>query len=251
MRRLALFIMLMAAPCFVGLPCAADTVLVAVAANFKDTQDALGGLFEKKTGHVVASSSGSTGKLFAQAQNGAPFQVFLSADVSHAEKLEQAGLTVKGSRFTYAIGRLALYSATLDALTEGPNLLSPGKLKHLAIANPETAPYGAAAIETMKALAAWDALKDHHIVYAENIAQAFQFAESGAAEAGFVAYAQVLKKRAAKYWLVPAQYHAPLRQDAVLLAPGAQSVAARTYLDFLRGPDARALIEASGYTTEK
>ena len=222
------------------------SVLVAVSANFQETQASLAKTFAAKTSIAVESTPGSTGKLYAQITNGAPFHIFLSADSEHAEKLEAAEAAIKGSRFTYAIGKLALYSASLPG-TKDVALLKSDAVKHLAIADPETAPYGAAAVFVLKTLDLYDALKPK-LVQGESIAQAFQFTQSGAAEAGFVALSQVIKLPSDRYWVVPEKLHPPITQDAVLLKPGEANAQAKAYLAFLRGPEARKIIAAAGYT---
>lgn len=219
-------------------------VLVAVAANFKVTCEALGKDFGAKHGAEVAVSSGSTGKLFAQITHGAPFEVFLSADSAHVDKLEAAGAAVAGTRQTYAIGRLALYSARFTA---NEALLEEGSpVRQLSIANPETAPYGAAAVAVLQGMGGWAAWEGK-LVFGENIAQAFQFAETGSADAAFAAYAQVKGLASERYWLVPAERHAPLRQDGVVLQPGKENPLAQRFLDYLREDAARKVISDSGY----
>lgn len=225
---------------------ASAPVLVAVSANFQETQASLAKTFAAKTGIAVESTSGSTGKLYAQITNGAPFHIFLSADSEHAEKLEAADAAIKGSRFTYAVGQLVLYSASLRGVKDA-SLLKTDAVKHLAIADPETAPYGTAAVFTLKALDLYDAVKPK-LVQGESIAQAFQFVQSGAAEAGFVARSQVIKMPEKYYWIVPETLHPAIAQEAVLLKPGADNQSAKAYLAFLRGPEARKIIAAAGYT---
>ena len=224
------------------------TVYVAVASNFAAPLGELTKAFEKKTGAAVKSSSGSTGKLFAQIENGGPFEVFLSADTAHVDLLMNENLAEKESRFTYAIGRLALYAPRFAQVSE--DTLKEESVRHLAIANPETAPYGAAAVETLRGLGLWESFKDR-VVYGENIAQTLQFVESGAAEAGFAAYAQVVKRDAKSYWLVPDDRHAPIRQDACLLVAGKGNAAARAFLDFLKSDEGVKIIESFGYSVEK
>lgn len=224
-------------------------VLVAVASNFKETQDEIAAAFKAKTNIPVESSAGSTGKLYAQTLNGAPWQIFLSADREHADKLEAAGATAKDARFTYAVGKLVLYSPALPGVQEGA-LLKADALKHLATADPETAPYGAAAMFVLKALGLMDRLQPK-LVQGENIAQTFQFIDSGAAEAGLIALAQVMKRPADHYWVIPEKLYPPIEQDAVLLKVGNDNPAAKAYFEFLRGPEARAIIERAGYAVPK
>ncbi len=228
---------------------AAGEARIAVAANFAVPAGALAGEFSRSTGHTLAVSPGSTGKLYAQVRNGAPFDVLLAADEETPRRMEREELAVPGSRFTYALGKLALWSPTNGFVDDKGEILKRGTFKRLAIANPRLAPYGAAAVETMKRLGVWGLLEDR-LVEGENIAQAFQFVASGNADLGFVALSQITGRgtaRAGSYWLVPHSLHAPLRQDAVLLAAGAQNPAARDFLAYLRGGRARELIGAYGY----
>lgn len=226
----------------------AGTVHVAVASNFAEAQEALAKAFQAKAGHAIKASPGSTGKLYAQVKNGGPFEIFLSADDTHVEELIDDKLGVATTRFTYAIGRLALYAPALKPVAEGT--LKSTAIKHLSIANPKVAPYGEAAMETLKNLGLLDAFKDR-TVYGENIAQTLQFVDSGAAEAGFVAYAQVKKFDADTFWLVPAESHAPIKQDAVLLSAGKNNAAAIAYLAYIRSDDGQKIIESFGYSVEK
>jgi len=221
------------------------TVNVAVAANFATVQAELAQRFTQQTGDTVRASVGSTGQLYAQIKNGAPFDVLLSADAERPKQLEAESLAVKGSRFTYAVGQLALYAPRDSTTAVGPDLLK-GTFAHVAIANPKIAPYGAAAIETLRHLGA-DTTLGGRVVQGENIGQALQFVQSGAADFGFVAYSQVLKEPAKTYWLVPADYHSAIVQDAVLLRPGERNSAARAYLEFLRTPDAQEVVRSFGY----
>ncbi len=222
----------------------ADTVLVAVAANFSAVAEELAPLFTAATGHEVRHSFGATGQLFTQITQGAPFEVFLSADAERPARAVADGLAVEGTVFTYAVGRLALYG--LDA-ADAEGVLAAGQVHHLAIADPETAPYGRAAVETLAALGLTE-LYAGKLVTGESITQALQFVESGSAELGFVAASQVHGKAGA--WMVPPDLHRPIRQDAVLLAAGADNPAARAYLEFLRSDAAVAVITAAGYAVE-
>ena len=226
----------------------ADEVLVAVAANFAGPMKEVAAAFEKETGHKVLVSSGSTGKLAEQVRNGAPFQLFLSADDQAPARLESEGKAVAGSRFTYAVGRLALWSPWPGFVDPQGEVLRKGDFRHLAAANPKLAPYGAAAFEVMRKLGLLGALEGK-LVQGENISQTHQFVESGNAELGFVALSQVRQGTAGSgsVWLVPEELHAPLRQDAALLAPGKGKPAAEALLSFLKGEKARALIRSFGY----
>jgi molybdate transport system substrate-binding protein len=224
----------------------AETISVAVAANFTSTAEQLAPLFTAETGHEVSYSFGSTGQLYAQISQGAPFQVFLSADAQRPAMIIAEELGVEGTAFTYALGALALYSTSMD-VSGGEVVLRAGMFDKLAIADPVSAPYGQAALETLEQLDLLDEIEPK-LVTGENIAQTLQFVESGSAELGFVAASQVLGK--AGVWPVPQGYYRPIRQDAVLLKTGEDSEAARSFVDFLRSETARAVIEASGYRVE-
>ncbi|ODT77444.1 MAG: molybdate ABC transporter substrate-binding protein [Pelagibacterium sp. SCN 64-44] len=224
----------------------ADQVSVAVAANFTKVAEELAPIFKAETGHDVVYSFGATGQLYTQITQGAPFEVLLAADDERPSKAVADGLGVEGSVFTYAIGALALYSTSLD-LADGKAVLDGGGFDKLAIADPETAPYGRAAVETLTALGLVDAVTPK-LVTGENISQTLQFVESGNAELGFVAASQVVGKSGV--WIVPAELFEPIRQDAVLLKTGEANPAAQAYVDFLRSDKAVAVIEAAGYVVE-
>lgn len=225
----------------------ASEVRVAVAANFTEPAREIARGFEAATGHRAVLSFGSSGQFYAQIANGAPFEVFLSADVERPQKAEAEGLAVPGTRFTYATGRLVLWSRT-PGLVTGQATLARGGFERLAIADPKTAPYGLAAVETLKTLGLYDRLSGK-LVQGASIAQAYQFASTGAAEVGFVALSQVAKTRGGSRWVVPAHLHSPIAQQAVLLKPGADDPAARAFLVYLKGPQARAVIRRYGYET--
>ena len=224
----------------------ADTVIVAVAANFTKVAEQLAPLFKAETGHDVTYSFGATGQLYTQISQGAPFEVFLAADDERPTKAVTDGFAVDGTLFTYAIGALALYSTSLD-LSDGAAVLQGGDFDKLAIADPATAPYGAAAMETLAKLGLTEVVASK-LVTGENITQTLQFIESGNAELGFVAASQVVGKPGV--WLVPSQDYSPIRQDAVLLKTGSQSVAANAYVAFLKSQAALAVIKAAGYGVE-
>lgn len=234
-------------------PAAADEAVVAVAANFTEVAEQLEKEFERQSGHTLTFVAGSTGKLYAQIANGAPFDVFLSADQERPERLEKERLAVAGSRFTYATGRLTLWSAEPGRVGgDGAATLRRGEFRRLAIANPDLAPYGAAAKETLEKLGLWQRLADK-IVMGETIGQAHTLVASGNAELGFVALSSVLSPRnptKGSRWDLPPNLHSPIRQDAVLLAKGAGNPAARRFLDFLRSEKAKAVIRRYGYSTE-
>jgi molybdate transport system substrate-binding protein len=219
---------------------------VAVAANFAGAQQELAQRFTESTGFRVETALGSSGQLFAQISNGAPFHVFLSADRERPEALEAAGFAEAGSRFSYAEGRLVLFGPGLDSVRSGGADLRERADVRVSLANPETAPYGAAAVQVLEALGVFASLAPR-LAQGESVAQAEQFVRSGAAELGFLSLAQVVGEPDSTYWLIPSELHAPLLQDAVLLQAGASHPAARAYLDFLRGGEARRIIQAHGY----
>lgn len=223
----------------------AAEVKVAVAANFTDAVKEIGALFAKASGHTAVFSFGPTGGLYNQITQAAPFEVFLSADDTTPAKAIKEGFGVEGTSYTYATGKLVLFSKT-DGLKLGEQTLKDGKFEKLAIANPKTAPYGTAAVETMQKLGVYDALKGK-IVEGNNIAQTFQFVDTGNAEVGFVAFSQVALKPSGSRWVVPASMHKTIAQDAVLLKTGANNEAAKAFLAFLKGPEARKVIEKYGY----
>jgi molybdate transport system substrate-binding protein len=227
----------------------ADEVRIAVAANFAAPAKLIAADFAQETGHRAVLSIGATGKFHAQITNGAPFDVLLAADDESPARLDRDGRTVAGSRFTYATGRLVLWSAKPGVVDGAGEVLKTGGFKHLALANPRVAPYGQAAIETLTALGLLDALRVN-LVQAENIAQAHQFVSTGNAELGFVAVAQVVRQGRiveGSGWIVPAALHAPIRQDAVLLEAGCGKPAAEAWMRFLRSDKARAVIRSFGY----
>lgn len=232
-----------------GLPALAAETKVAVAANFTDAAKEIAQAFTAETGHQAVLSFGSTGQLFTQISQGAPFEIFLAADQLRPEKAEQDGFAVAGSRFTYAVGKLILWSKAAGFVSS-PDILSSGAYEKLAIANPKTAPYGAAAVEVLMALNAYDAVQGR-LVQGNNIAQTYQFVESGNAELGFVARSQIVGHKEGSQWAVPDELYTAIRQDAVLLQSGANNDAARAFLEFLKSPAAKAVIEKYGYGSEK
>ncbi len=218
---------------------------VAVAANFTAAAKEIGVLFAKATGHEAILIFGATGQLYTQITQGAPFDIFLAADKARPKRAVENGYAIGGSRFTYATGRLVLFSRDESGVKNG-TILTRGEFSRLAIANPATAPYGAAAIATMKALGVYETLKPR-IVRGNNIAQAYQFVYTGNAEIGFVARAQVAENRQGFYWDVPQELHPAIAQDAVLLNQGADNEAARAFLTFLKSGEARDVKEKYGY----
>nr|WP_246008598.1 molybdate ABC transporter substrate-binding protein [Afifella aestuarii] len=226
---------------------AAAETNVAVAANFTEAAKEIAAAFEEKTGDEATLSFGSTGQLYTQISQDAPFEVFLAADDERPAKAVSEGYAVEGSAFTYAIGKIVLWSTDAD-LVNGEDTLKSGDFNKISIANPTTAPYGAAAVETMKALGVYEDLEPK-IVQGNNIAQAFQFVQTGNAELGFVALSQIAASDEGSRWEVPADLYTPIKQDAVLLKKGEESAAAKAFLDFLKGPEAGAIIEKYGYGT--
>jgi molybdate transport system substrate-binding protein len=229
-------------------PVRADKTHVAVAANFNEPAREIAALFRKKTGHEAILITGASGAFYTQITHGAPFEVFLSADEERPRLAAENGFAVRDSRFTYAIGKLVLWSRVVD-VTDGAAALKAGNFRKLSIANPASAPYGAAAVDTMKALEVWDALQPK-LVQGSSIAQAFQFIDTRNAELGFIALAQLYGVKGGTRWIVPDKFHAPILQDAVLLKKGANNKAAKAFLAFLKGPEARAVIERFGYAIE-
>lgn len=229
----------------------AEEVRVAVAANFLATLDEIVITFEQDTGHTAAVSSGSSGKLYAQIKNGAPFDVFFSADVMRPKLMEEEGLAVQGSRFTYAVGRLTLWGpARVEG--NGISMVLSDRVEHVAIANPKTAPYGTAAKEVLQALGFWERLQNR-LVRGENVGQTFHFVFSKNAQLGFVALSQVMGPKvdeAGSRWDVPTHLYTPLRQQAVLLRNGRRNEAARAFLDYVKGITSRNIIERFGYGLE-
>jgi molybdate transport system substrate-binding protein len=227
----------------------ADTVLVAVASNFTKPMTEIAAAFEKATGHSADLSFGSSGKFVSQLENGGPYEVFLSADDKNPMKLEQTGLAVENSRFTYALGTLVLWSAAPSLVDDQGQILSKGGFKHLALADPKLAPYGAAAVEVLKNLNLFDKLQPL-FVQGENIAQTHQFISTGNAELGFIALSQVIDNGrigTGSGWIIPNDRYKPIRQDAVLLKNGAENPAAQALLKFLKSPEALEIIKKYGY----
>ncbi len=228
----------------------AEEVQVAVAANFTAPMQAIAAEFAKDTGHRALLAFGATGKFYAQIHHGAPFEVLLAADATTPAKLEGEGATLAGSRFTYAIGTLVLWSPREGYVDGNGEVLKKADFQHLALANPKTAPYGVAALATLARLGIAEETLQGRLVLGENITQAHQFVATGNAELGFIALSQVYqdgKVTSGSAWIVPAEYHAPIRQDAVILAKGKDNPAAAALVDYLKGPKATALIRAYGY----
>ncbi|WP_436199105.1 molybdate ABC transporter substrate-binding protein [Astrobacterium formosum] len=226
-------------------PATAAQVNVAVAANFTEPAKEIAASFKQKTGHEAILSFGASGQFYNQIVQDAPFAIMLSADDERPKKLVSGGLGVAESRFTYAVGKLVLWSKTPD-LVKGEATLKSGSFAKLSIANPAAAPYGAAAIETLKSLGVYDALQAK-IVQGNSIAQAFQFVDTGNAELGFVALSQLAGNTSGSRWMVPQNLFKPILQDAVLLKKGAANEAATAFMAYLKGPEARVVIEKYGY----
>ena len=229
-----------------AVPALADDVPVAVAANFTEPAKEIAAAFAAKTGDHAILSFGSSGQFYTQISQGAPFQVFLSADPDRPKRIEQEGLGVPGTRFTYAIGQLVLFSRTPGLVDDRGAVLAAGSFNKIAIADPAAAPYGVAAIQTMTRLGVLAKLQPK-IVKGTSITQTYQFVQSGAAELGFVALSQVIGEVGGSRWLVPAADHAPIDQQAILLWTGAKSASARAFLAFLKSPEALAIIKRNGY----
>jgi molybdate transport system substrate-binding protein len=226
-------------------PAVAGQTYVAVAANFTEPGKEIAALFKQQTGQEAVLSFGASGPFLTQITEGAPFQVFLSADQERPKAAVEKGLAVPGAVFTYAIGRLALWSKVLD-VTNGEAALKAGAFSKLSIANPVAAPYGTAAIEAMKALGVYDAIQPR-IVQGASIAQAFGFIDTKNAELGFVALSQLKNVTEGTRWLVPLNLYTPIRQDAALLKTGENDEVSKAFLAFLKRPEARAIIEKYGY----
>lgn len=230
----------------------AEEIRIAVASNFTAPMKDIVKEFEKSSGHRVKISFGSSGKFFAQIQHGAPFQAFFSADQAKPKALEKVGLVIPESRFTYAIGALALWSSKPGFVDDNASRLKSGNFNKLALANPKLAPYGAAAVEVLDSLKLKKATVKKW-VRGENIAQTYQFVSTGNTDMGFVALSQVMAKdkiNEGSAWIIPAELYNPIRQDAVLLQRGKNSQATQALLRFVRSEKAKGIIESYGYMTQ-
>jgi len=224
----------------------AEEIRIAGASNFADTLKDISVLFEKQTGHKISVSSGSSGSHYAMIINGAPFDAFFSADVERPRLLEEAGAIIPGSRFTYALGRLVLWSSEDGVVDPEGRILERGDYKRLAIANPKLAPYGKAAQEVLEARGVWTKIQ-HRVVRGESISQTFQFVHTGNAQLGFVALSQLSrpgKGVQGSHWTVPRNLYAPIEQQAVLLK---DNDTARAFLAFVQSTEIRQLIQVYGY----
>ncbi len=230
---------------------AAEVAMVAVATNFAEVMERVEADFERDSPHAITITTGSTGQLFAQISNGAPFDLLLAADQARPERLEAEGLAVPGTRFSYALGHLSLWSADPSAIgAHGVATLRAGAFRRLALANPELAPYGAAARQVLDRLGLYQELSER-IVLGENVGQTYAMVASGNAELGFVARSSVLgASGGGSRWDVPPTLHEPIRQDVVLLARAEDNSAARDLLAYLRRPETRAVIRGFGYGVE-
>jgi molybdate transport system substrate-binding protein len=244
-RALAVTVLALLAGATVSSPSTAGEVKVAVAANFTEAAKEIGALFEKATGDKAVFSFGATGQLYTQITQDAPFEVFLSADQKTPKKAVSEGFAIGDTLFTYAIGKVVLFSKDKD-LVKGEETLKSGNFTKIAIANPETAHYGAAGVEVLKKLGVYDVLAPK-IVQGNNIAQAYQFVDTGNAELGFVALSQVIGKDEGSRWIVPADLYAPIAQDAVLLKKVEGNPVAKAFLTFLKGNEGAAVFEKFGY----
>jgi molybdate transport system substrate-binding protein len=241
-------IILVFAPVLTMTPAIAEEIRVAVASNFSEAMHDIARRFEARSGDEVTLIIGSTGKHYAQIKNGAPFDLFFAADSARPKLLEHEGIAIHDSRFTYALGKLLLWSPNKDLVDTNGKILSSGKFRYLAIANERLAPYGIAAVQVMQGLGLWNELRGQ-LVRGESIGQAFQFVKSGNAELGFVACSQVIRPDQAmqgSYWDIPQTLYAPIEQQAVLLK---NSPAARAFLDFTKSSESLEIIRRYGYTT--
>ena len=248
MPKLLLKLLLITATTLIPGQAMADEIRVAVASNFAGAIRAAVDLFEADSGHSVTLAFGSTGKHYAQIRNGAPFDAFFAADARRPELLEKEGLAIAGSRFTYAVGKLILWSPVAAYVDHQGEILKQGTFRHLAMANPELAPYGVAAREVLMERGLWEKL-EKRLVRGENISQAFQFVASGNAELGFVAWSQVQRpghRLEGSFWDVPARLYTPIEQQAVLLK---DTGAGRAFMSFMRSEKAIRIIHDHGYET--
>ena len=231
----------------------AQPLHIAVAANFVGPMKIIAQNFERESRHTIMISSGSTGKFYAQIKNGAPFDLFFSADAETVAKLEAENETVPGSRFTYAIGTLALWSSKEGFVDPNGEILKNTSLRHLAIASPKLAPYGKAAQETLEKLNLWGALQGK-MVQGENIAQTFQFVSTGNAELGFVALSQIYRDgsiQTGSAWIVPDSYHSPIRQDAAILNRAKDNAAAAEFMTWFKRQEVKDIIRSFGYAFDQ
>ncbi|EJF91577.1 molybdate ABC transporter substrate-binding protein [Bartonella tamiae] len=223
--------------------------VIAVASNFTEPAKEIAKKFEESTGYKTILSFGATGSIYQQIKNGAPYDVFLAADNHRPSLLIAEGFAVKESQLTYAIGTLVLWSASKD-LIKGEQSLSAENINHIAFCNPDAAPYGQAALETMKALNLYTKVQTK-LVEGHNISQAFQFVKTGNAEIGFVALSQIIHEKKGSFWIVPQKYYHPIEQDGVLLQHGKDNKAAKAFMIFLNGSEASQILADYGYRKKK
>ncbi|BAP89050.1 molybdenum ABC transporter, periplasmic molybdate-binding protein ModA [Burkholderiales bacterium GJ-E10] len=248
-RRATLVLPILIVCCILPGPSRGEEVRIAVAANFTEPVRRIAAKFERETRNTVKASFGATGMLYAQIRNGAPFEVLLAADEATPRKLVAEGLGVASSEFPYAIGKLVLWSPKPGFVDGRGAVLRSDRFAHLSYCDPKLAPYGAAAVATMRSLGVYEALQTK-LVEGQDITQAYQFAASGEADLGFVALSQVFRDgrlRGGSAWIVPAEHYSPIRQDAVLLRSAADHAAALAFLRFLRSDRAKAVIRSYGY----
>ncbi len=254
--------------CFVALLClvasvsdglfvqaSAEDLAIAAASDLNFAIKDLIAEYEKATGHHVKLSLGSSGNFYAQIQNGAPFDVYFSADIGYPKKLEEAGLTVPGSLYRYAVGRIVLWTnhTSKREVSKGLEILRDPAIKKIAIANPKHAPYGRAAVAAMQYFKVYDEAKDR-LVLGENISQAAQFIESGACDVGIIALSLALAptmKAAGTYWEIPSDAHPPLEQGAAILKSSKQQKTAQQFLDFMQGQPGQEIMSRYGFTLPK
>jgi molybdate transport system substrate-binding protein len=235
-----------------ALPASAGEVIIAAASDLNFAFKELVGAFEQKTGDQVKLSLGSSGNFFSQIQNGAPYDLYFSADIRYPQKLIESGQGVAGSLYAYAIGRIVLWVPARSPIRveqKGLEALLDGSIKKIAIANPKHAPYGRAAVAALEKAGLYERVKDR-LVFGENISQAAQFVESGAADAGIIALSLALApsmKAAGLYWEIPAEFHPPLEQGVIQLKGARQPAVAKTFLDFLKGSDGRGIMQRYGF----
>jgi molybdate transport system substrate-binding protein len=237
---------------FNGLPARAQEIRVAAAADLKFALDELDAQYEKQTGNKVDVSYGSSGNFFAQIQNGAPFDLFLSADIEYPRKLEAAGLAEPGTLYEYAVGRIVIWmpaDAQADLSKLGWKALTETGVERIAIANPEHAPYGRAAVAALRNAGIYEQVRSS-LVYGENIAQAAQFVSSGSAQAGILALSLAVSPamRSGKRWEIPANIHPPIEQAAVILKSARDREGARAFLAVLKSAAGRKILDSYGFT---
>tara|TARA_R110000824_G_scaffold315042_1_gene501996 strand:- start:19170 stop:19925 length:756 start_codon:yes stop_codon:yes gene_type:complete len=238
--------------CCNSLSASAESITIAVASNFMAVMDEVVGVFEAQTGHEVQVAYGSSGRIYAQIKNGAPFDVFFSADQEKAAALEAEGQAVSGSSFTYARGALVLWSKQSGLQLEQGEILQQGNYNKLALANPRLAPYGSAAVEVLESLGLQESTRQNWVL-GENINQAYQFVETGNADLGFVALSQLIAAgmlESGSSWLIPETLYTSIRQDAVLLKRAAGKDSALAFLDYIQGEQARSIIKQYGYAVD-